>query len=157
MHLGSLESTQKARVALGRASSYSYAFFVLSKLSASIHNSIYAQLKARTLSMNKFLILGGTITFCESNFMTNIYVSHTKFLFPWIRHFFQLIFSGNRLTSQNDKSQILTWLFRSNWIIRLTKLALIASDTVIGQVKWLKLTLYCKTSISLHLTIYVMI
>ena len=30
MHLGSLESTQKARVALGCASSYSYAFFVLS-------------------------------------------------------------------------------------------------------------------------------
>ena len=32
--LGSLESTQKARVALGCASSYSYAFFVLSKLPA---------------------------------------------------------------------------------------------------------------------------
>ena len=32
MHLGSLESTQKARVALGCASSYSYAFLVLSKL-----------------------------------------------------------------------------------------------------------------------------
>ena len=40
MNLGSLESTQKARVALGCALSYSYAFFVLSK---------------RTLSMNKFL------------------------------------------------------------------------------------------------------
>ena len=40
MNLGSLESTQKARGALGCASSYSYAFFVLSK---------------RTLSMNKFL------------------------------------------------------------------------------------------------------
>ena len=46
MHLGSLESTQKAKVALGCASSYSYAFFVLSKLSACIHE----------LSMNKFLI-----------------------------------------------------------------------------------------------------
>ena len=34
MYLGSLESTQKARVALGCASSYSYAFFVLSKLPA---------------------------------------------------------------------------------------------------------------------------
>ena len=43
MHLGSLESTQKARVALGCASSYSYAFFVLSKLPACIHNSIYAR------------------------------------------------------------------------------------------------------------------
>ena len=41
MHLGSLESGQKARVALGCASSYSYAFFVLSKLPAYIHNSIY--------------------------------------------------------------------------------------------------------------------
>ena len=39
MHLGSLESTQKARAALGCASSYSYTFFVLSKLSACIHNS----------------------------------------------------------------------------------------------------------------------
>ena len=39
MHLGSLESTQKARVALGCASSYSYAFFVLSKLPACIHNT----------------------------------------------------------------------------------------------------------------------
>ena len=38
MHLGSLESTQKARVALGCASSYSYAFFVLSKLPACIYN-----------------------------------------------------------------------------------------------------------------------
>ena len=38
MHLGSLESTQKARVALGCASSYSYAFFVLSKFPACIHN-----------------------------------------------------------------------------------------------------------------------
>ena len=38
MHLGSLESTQKARVALGCASSYSYAFFVLSKLPACTHN-----------------------------------------------------------------------------------------------------------------------
>ena len=43
MHLGSLESTQKARVALGCASSYSYAFFVLSKLPACIHNSMYAR------------------------------------------------------------------------------------------------------------------
>ena len=42
MHFGSLESTQKARVALGCASSYSYAFFVLSKLPSCIHNSIYA-------------------------------------------------------------------------------------------------------------------
>ena len=33
-HLGSLESTQEARVALGYASSNSYAFFVLSKLPA---------------------------------------------------------------------------------------------------------------------------
>ena len=32
MHLGSLESTQEARVALGCTSSYSYASFVLSKL-----------------------------------------------------------------------------------------------------------------------------
>ena len=43
MHLGSLESTQKVRVALGCASSYSYAFFVLSKLPACIHDSIYAR------------------------------------------------------------------------------------------------------------------
>ena len=47
MHLGSLGSIQKGRVALGCASSYSYAFFVLSKLPAHTH----------TLSMNKFLIL----------------------------------------------------------------------------------------------------
>ena len=33
-HLGSLESTQKARVALGYASRNSYASFVLSKLPA---------------------------------------------------------------------------------------------------------------------------
>ena len=43
MHLGSLESTQEARVALGCASSYSYASFVLSKVPACIHNSIYAK------------------------------------------------------------------------------------------------------------------
>ncbi|RMX59791.1 hypothetical protein pdam_00007305 [Pocillopora damicornis] len=43
MHLRSLESTQKARVALGCASSYSYVFFVLSKHPACIHNSIYAR------------------------------------------------------------------------------------------------------------------
>ena len=43
MYLGSLESTQKLRVALGCASSYSYAFFVFSKLPACIHNSIYAR------------------------------------------------------------------------------------------------------------------
>ena len=43
MHLGSLESTQKARVALGCASSYSYAFSVPSKLPACIHNSIYVR------------------------------------------------------------------------------------------------------------------
>jgi len=34
---------QKARVALGCASSYSYAFFVLSKLPACTRNSIYAR------------------------------------------------------------------------------------------------------------------
>ena len=39
----SLESTQEARVALGCASSNSYASFVLSKLPACIHNSIYAR------------------------------------------------------------------------------------------------------------------
>ena len=43
MHLGSLESTQEARVALGCSSSNSYASFVLSKLPACIHNSIYAR------------------------------------------------------------------------------------------------------------------
>ena len=43
MHLGSLESTQEARVALGCASNNSYASFVLSKLPACIHNSIYAR------------------------------------------------------------------------------------------------------------------
>ena len=43
MHLGSLESTQEARVALGCASSNSYAYFVLSKLPACIHNKIYAR------------------------------------------------------------------------------------------------------------------
>ena len=40
VHLGSLESTQKPRVALGCASSYSYAFFVPSKLPAYIHKSM---------------------------------------------------------------------------------------------------------------------
>ena len=43
MHLRSLESTQKARVALGCASSYSYAFFVLSKLSACIRGYTHAK------------------------------------------------------------------------------------------------------------------
>ena len=43
MHLGSLESTQKARVTLGCASSYSYAFFMPSKLPACSHNLIYTQ------------------------------------------------------------------------------------------------------------------
>ena len=43
MHLGSLKSTQKAGVALGCASRYSYALCVLSKLPACIHNSIYAR------------------------------------------------------------------------------------------------------------------
>ena len=43
MHLGSLESTQKARVTLSCASSYSYAFFMLSKLPACSHNLIYTQ------------------------------------------------------------------------------------------------------------------
>ena len=42
MHLGSLESTQEARVALSYASSNSYASLVLSKLPKCIHNSIYA-------------------------------------------------------------------------------------------------------------------
>ena len=49
-HLGSLESTQKARVALGCPSSYSYAFFELSKFPA-------YKLDICMLSMNKFLIL----------------------------------------------------------------------------------------------------
>ena len=43
MHLESLESTQEARVALGYASSNSYAFLMLFKLPACIHNSIYAR------------------------------------------------------------------------------------------------------------------
>ena len=43
IHLGSLESTQEARVALGYASSNSYASLVLSKLPACVHNSIYAR------------------------------------------------------------------------------------------------------------------
>ena len=43
MHLGSLESTQEARVALGYASSNSYASLVLSKLPKCIHSSIYAR------------------------------------------------------------------------------------------------------------------
>ena len=46
MHLGSLESTQAARVALGCASSYSYGSFVLSKLpmpSASITRYTHAK------------------------------------------------------------------------------------------------------------------
>ena len=54
MHLGSLMSTQEARVSLGCASSNSDAFFVLSKLPACIHNSIYAKhepiLKFSTIS-----------------------------------------------------------------------------------------------------------
>ena len=54
MHLGSLERTQEARVALGCCSSNSYASSVLSKLPACIH---------RTLSMNKFLITVRCITF----------------------------------------------------------------------------------------------
>ena len=43
MHLGSLESTQEAWVALGYASSNSYASLVLSKVPACIHNTIYAR------------------------------------------------------------------------------------------------------------------
>ena len=42
MHLGSLESTQKRRDALG-CTSRSYPFFVLSKLPECIDNSIYAR------------------------------------------------------------------------------------------------------------------
>ena len=42
-NLGSFESTQEARVALGCASCNSYASFVLSKLPACINNSIYAR------------------------------------------------------------------------------------------------------------------
>ena len=44
MHLGSLESTQEARVALGCSSTTSYASFVLSNQTsrACIYNSIYA-------------------------------------------------------------------------------------------------------------------
>ena len=44
MHMGSLESTQKARVALGCTSSYSYAFFMHSKLPARIHNAKHEQI-----------------------------------------------------------------------------------------------------------------
>ena len=58
MHLGSLESTQKARVALGYASSYSHTFFVLSKLTA-------CKLDIRTLSMNKFLIYFRRLNECR--------------------------------------------------------------------------------------------
>ena len=72
MHLGSLESTQEARVAFGCASSNSYASFVLSKLPACIH--------IRTLSMNQFLIgnkclrawksvKSSTMSFCLSEFV----------------------------------------------------------------------------------------
>ena len=42
MHSGSLENTQEAKVALGYASSNSYASLVLSKLPACINNSMYA-------------------------------------------------------------------------------------------------------------------
>ena len=58
MHLRSLESTQKARVALGCATSYSYAFFVFSKLPA---------------CTNKFLInkwKNGLWLVCEYNIIT---------------------------------------------------------------------------------------
>ena len=48
--MGALGKFGEARVALGCASSYSYFFFLLSKLPACIQNSIYAR-----LSMNKFL------------------------------------------------------------------------------------------------------
>ena len=44
MHLESLESTQEAKVARGATESNSYAYLVLSKLPAYIHNSIYARL-----------------------------------------------------------------------------------------------------------------
>ena len=57
MHLGSLESTQKAGVALGCASRYSYAFCVLSKLPACIHNSIYVR-QAWTNSQMTLLKIG---------------------------------------------------------------------------------------------------
>ena len=43
MDLESLESTQEARVALGYASSNSYASLMLSKFPACIHNLIYAR------------------------------------------------------------------------------------------------------------------
>ena len=51
MHLGSSESTQEARVALGCASCNSNASLVLSKLPTCIHNSN----DKRTLSMNQLL------------------------------------------------------------------------------------------------------
>ena len=50
--LGSLESTQEVRVAIGYASSNFNASLVLSKLPSCIHNSIYAR-----LGMKQFLIV----------------------------------------------------------------------------------------------------
>ena len=52
--LGSLESTQKTRVALGCASSYSYASFVLCKLPAC---SIYTHADAWTIIINLSIAL----------------------------------------------------------------------------------------------------
>ena len=55
MHLGSLESTQEARVDLSCASSNSYASFVLSKVPACIHNSIYVTVNGKTY-FNAYLL-----------------------------------------------------------------------------------------------------
>ena len=73
MHLGSLESTQKARVALGCASSYSYAFFVLSKLPKCIRTR-YTHAKheqilnwegrfERRLQTTSLLVIGSRVVF----------------------------------------------------------------------------------------------
>ena len=56
MHLGSLESTEEARVALGYASSNSYASLVLSKLPVCIHNSVYTHAKHEPIL--KWLLTG---------------------------------------------------------------------------------------------------
>ena len=55
IHLGSLESTQIARVALGCASSYYYVFFVLSKLPAA---SITRYTHAKHEQILKFSMFG---------------------------------------------------------------------------------------------------
>ena len=80
MHLGSLESTQEARVALRCASSNSYVSFVLSKLPACIHNSIYYIDKSVLLGTKPLADQVPYATSCGTRVVYFPYVSVVSFI-----------------------------------------------------------------------------